>query len=108
MKFTIDPKAAARIKTEAFKKEYNPQIRIGIRGGGCTGFSYLFEWYQDPAPEEYHVFEVDGASVIIDPKSMKYLNGTMLIFTSSLMGSGFELVNPNSKGTCGCGESVKF
>jgi iron-sulfur cluster assembly protein len=88
-------------------------LRVGLRGGGCDGFSYLFEW-ADKAPEARdHVFDhtaPDGTPVriYIDKKSMLYLNGTTLNFVTGLMGHGFKFENPNVKGSCGCGESVQF
>jgi iron-sulfur cluster assembly protein len=85
-------------------------LRIGIRGGGCTGFGYLFEWCDgEPRPTD-KVFEFDEGRVklVCDPKSLLYLDGTMLDFVTSIMGHGFKFVNPNVKGTCGCGESVQF
>ena len=84
-------------------------LRIGIRGGGCTGFAYLFEWADTPPAPTDKVFEVgEGVRIIVDPKSMVYLDGTELDFVSNIMGYGFKFNNPNTKGACGCGESVQF
>jgi len=97
-------------------------IRIGLRGGGCDGFSYVFEWADKPAGKHDHVLEfVDPAAktvggdgpgetvrMFIDKKSMLYLKGTTLNFVTGLMGHGFKFENPNVKGSCGCGESVQF
>ena len=88
-------------------------IRVGLRGGGCTGFSYVFEWADKAAGKHDHVLEFpDGAGGIvrmfIDKKSMLYLKGTTLNFVTGLMGHGFKFENPNVKGSCGCGESVQF
>ena len=83
-------------------------IRIGLRGGGCTGFSYMFEWDDNEPKERDQVIERDGVRVFVDPKSMLYLQGTELDFVRSIMGYGFKFNNPNVKGTCGCGESVQF
>jgi len=82
-------------------------IRIGIRGGGCTGFSYVFEWADAPRPTD-KVFVAFGVSVIVDPKSFVYLSGMQLDFVRGMMGHGFKFNNPNAKGSCGCGESVQF
>ena len=95
-------------------------LRVGIRGGGCTGFGYLFEWC-DGAPratDRTFEFAVPGSAdsngpgtkikVFVDPKSLLYLDGTTLDWVTSVMGHGFKFVNPNVKGTCGCGESVQF
>ncbi len=84
-------------------------LRIGIRGGGCTGFSYLFEWADQPAKPTDRVFTVaEGIDLFIDPKSYLYLKGMELDFVTSMMGYGFKFNNPNAKGACGCGESVQF
>lgn len=83
-------------------------IRVGIRGGGCTGFSYMFEWDDGEPKKTDKVFEQHGVKLFIDPKSFVYLRGTELDFVSSMMGHGFKFNNPNVKGECGCGESVQF
>src|SRR5437588_12884110 len=85
-------------------------LRVGLRGGGCDGFSYVFEWADKPAdPKRDHVLDfANEVKVFIDKKSMLYLAGTTLDFVTGLMGHGFKFENPNVKGSCGCGESVQF
>jgi iron-sulfur cluster assembly protein len=103
MGITITEKAAAEIKKQAAKRgKPESALRVGIRGGGCTGYAYLFEW------ADGETFEKDGIRVLIDPKSLVYLDGTELDFVTSLMGYGFKFNNPNVKSACGCGESVQF
>ena len=105
----ITDTAATEIKKIGAKREKAPKgLRVGIRGGGCTGFSYLFEWSDTEARPEDQVFEKDGVKVFVDPKSMKFLDGMTLDFVTSMMGHGFKFENPNVKSTCGCGESVQF
>jgi iron-sulfur cluster assembly protein len=82
-------------------------IRVGIRGGGCTGFSYVFEWADQVRPTD-KLFEAHGVKVVVDPKSLVYLGGMQLDFVRGMMGHGFKFNNPNAKGACGCGESVQF
>ena len=82
-------------------------IRVGIRGGGCTGFTYVFEWADEPRPPD-KVFSAHGVTVVTDPKSFVYLRGMELDFVKGMMGHGFKFNNPNAKGACGCGESVQF
>ena len=82
-------------------------IRVGIRGGGCTGFSYVFEWADQAKPTD-KVFHAHGVTVVTDPKSFVYLAGMQLDFVRGMMGHGFKFNNPNAKGSCGCGESVQF
>ena len=82
-------------------------IRIGVRGGGCTGFTYVFEWAEQVRPTD-KVFSAYGVSIVVDPKSLVYLGGMQLDFVRGMMGHGFKFNNPNAKGACGCGESVQF
>ncbi len=106
---TITESAAKEIARQRDKRGTSEAlIRIGIRGGGCTGFSYLFEW-EDGAPRETdYVINEYGVTVVVDPKSLVYFQGTELDFVTSMMGHGFKFNNPNAKGSCGCGESVQF
>lgn len=79
-------------------------LRLGVRGGGCSGFTYVIEWTATPT-EKDEVIERDGARVFVDPKSAPLLLGTVVDFKKSLMQSRFELRNPNAKSSCGCGDS---
>ena len=85
---------------------------MGIRGGGCTGFSYFFEWSDaDPRPEDKvlaHDEDGQPVRVFVDPKSYVFLEGSTLDYATTLMARGFKWVNPNAKGSCGCGETVQF
>lgn len=85
----------------------NAMIRIGVRGGGCTGFTYVFEWADEVRAKD-QVFSAYGVSIVVDPKSLVYLGGMTLDFVRGMMGHGFKFNNPNAKGSCGCGESVNF
>jgi len=78
-------------------------LRVKVIGGGCSGLQYRME--VDAAKERDKVFERGGARLIVDKKSFLYLNGSELDYTEELMASGFRLVNPNVKRSCGCGES---
>ena len=111
MAVEVTERAIAEIKKASGTRAQMPKgLRVGIRGGGCTGFSYLFEWSDsEPRPEDKVLsFEEGRVRVFIDPKSFVYLDGSILEFSTSLMGRGFKFVNPKVKGTCGCGESVSF
>ena len=79
-------------------------LRVGVKGGGCSGFSYTLG-FDDHVGEVDQVTEVDGVRVICDPKSFLYLSGTEIDFEDNLMGRGFKFGNPNASKTCGCGES---
>ena len=111
MSVEVSPRAVAEIKKASVGRAAPPKgLRVGIRGGGCTGFSYLFEWSDaEPRPEDKVLAFEDGAvRVFVDPKSYLFLDGSTLDFATTLMARGFKWVNPNVKGTCGCGESVQF
>lgn len=110
---TASPRAIAEVKRLRDKRIAEGKtaegLRIGIRGGGCTGYSYLFEWADKPPSTHDKVFDFgDGVRLFIDPKSLVFLKGTELDFVTSMMGYGFKFNNPNTKGACGCGESVQF
>jgi iron-sulfur cluster assembly protein len=82
----------------------NTALRVGVKGGGCSGFSYTLG-FDDQLSETDQVEEIDGVKVVCDPKSFLYLNGTQIDFEDNLMGRGFKFGNPNAAKTCGCGES---
>lgn len=79
-------------------------LRVGVKGGGCSGFSYTLG-FDDQQKATDQVTEIDGVRMLCDPKSFLYLNGTEVDFEESLMGRGFKFTNPNASKSCGCGES---
>lgn len=102
---TVTDGAADKIRT-LLEKEGSPAhgLRVAVRGGGCSGFQYHLEFEETPG-EMDQVVESNGVRVFVDPKSSLYLNGVVLNFDDGLMGSGFQIENPNARTTCGCGES---
>ena len=100
--------SAARVIRKQLDKNQKPGggLRIAVKAGGCSGYSYTFAW-DTAARETYLVFEgADGAKVFVDPRSLKLLDGTVLDFDEhNLMATSFTLKNPHAKSTCGCGES---
>ena len=102
--------AADEIKRQRDKRGTpNSRIRVGVRGGGCTGFTYVFEWADEVKPTDKEFKGPDGdIGIVVDPKSLVYLGGMTLDFVRGMMGHGFKFNNPNAKGSCGCGESVQF
>lgn len=80
------------------------RLRIGVKGGGCSGFSYLLDLTETQKDTD-EVFEQHGIKVIVDPKSLLYLNGTTVDFKDEIMGRGFVFQNPNATSSCGCGSS---
>lgn len=103
--FGITDAAAVRIRKLRDERQ-TPEagLRVAVRGGGCSGLSYLIEWAEAPR-ERDKIFEKDGVRVFVDPKSYLYLAGSQLGYEETLMASGFRLENPNVKTACGCGES---
>ena len=80
-------------------------VRLGIRGGGCSGFSYVIQFEDDPPRERDSVFEFGGVRFYVDKKSLVYLAGSTLDYEKSLMFQGFKFRNPNEATSCGCGHS---
>uniref|UniRef100_A0A832M408 Iron-sulfur cluster assembly accessory protein n=1 Tax=Oscillatoriales cyanobacterium SpSt-402 TaxID=2282168 RepID=A0A832M408_9CYAN len=81
-------------------------LRVGVRGGGCSGMSYTMN-FEDPSniQETDEVYDYEGFKVVCDPKSMLYLYGLVLDYSDALIGGGFQFTNPNANQTCGCGKS---
>jgi len=80
-------------------------IRLGIKGGGCNGFSYVVEFEDNPPRSRDRSFEVEGVRVIVDRKSLIYLMGSVLDFEKTMMKQGFKFKNPNEASSCSCGTS---
>jgi iron-sulfur cluster assembly protein len=101
---------AAKVMRAQLDKRGTPQaaIRFGIRGGGCTGYSYMFR-FEDAGPRpKDHVIDAHGVKVYVDPKSMVLVKGTEIDFETGIRGHGFRFQNPNVDSSCGCGESISF
>lgn len=79
-------------------------LRLGVRGGGCSGLSYVMDFAEEPEKTD-KVLDYDGLRVFIDPKSFLFLNGIELDFNSGITNHGFQFRNPNAKSSCGCGLS---
>ena len=102
----VTPSAAQEVR-RLIEKEQKPNLglRIGVKGGGCSGLTYVLA-VEDATPKQYDsVFEQEGLKILVDAKSHLYLDGTTLDFKSGLMGGGFEFQNPLAKKSCGCGTS---
>lgn len=80
-------------------------LRVAVKAGGCSGLSYVFDWDAAPKDNDLIVEGSDGARVFVDPKSLKFLDGTTVDYDTALLSKGFLLENPKAKGTCGCGVS---
>lgn len=79
-------------------------LRVGVRGGGCSGNSYFMEFCEAPEAGD-EVVRAHGVTLVVDPKSALLLSGTVIDYVSGLMGSGFKFNNPNVRHSCACGES---
>ncbi|MFQ5961129.1 MAG: HesB/IscA family protein [Candidatus Methylomirabilales bacterium] len=98
--------AAAKLKDLMTKEGVEGQgLRVRVRGGGCSGYEYQLAF--DTPKEGDQVFEEGGVKVVVDPKSLLFLAGTEIDFQDGLTGTGFAIKNPNSKGSCGCGQSFQ-
>jgi iron-sulfur cluster assembly protein len=108
---TVTPQAVDAIARQKQKRGTpDASLRLGIRGGGCSGFSYVIEFHDGAPHARDRVFDYtasDGTAVrvVVDPKSLIYLAGTALEWQQTLMQQGFKFSNPNEKAGCGCGHS---
>ena len=101
----ITESAAARLRAMAAERRTPAGgLRFGVKGGGCSGLSYVVDWAEAPAAGD-EVFERDGGRVFVDPRSAPFVAGTVVDWKRSLMQSGFVYQNPQAKSGCGCGES---
>lgn len=103
---SISEIAAEQVKLQ-LEKRSTPEsyLRLGIKGGGCSGFSYVLRFEDDPPKDKDLVFDQHGVKIVVDKKSIVYLNGATLDWEKTLMKQGFKFVNPNEKSSCGCGHS---
>ena len=103
---SLTPAAVKQIKYIISKKgNLHSGFRIGVKGGGCSGYSYVLKLESEPRENDI-ITEFEGVSLYIDQKSAQYLKGTTLDYSiKNLMGGGFQFNNPNVKRTCGCGSS---
>ena len=102
---SLTPNAIAKVK--GIMAQQNPVpagLRVGVVGGGCSGFSYSLQ-FDTSAGMMDKVFDMDGLKVFVDATSIMYLNGCRVDYVETLEGAGFKFENPNVKSTCGCGSS---
>ncbi|MDY0055362.1 MAG: iron-sulfur cluster assembly protein IscA [Methyloversatilis sp.] len=104
MGVSLSEKAAKHVANYIAKRGRGVGLRLGVRTSGCSGMAYKLEFADDFAADDL-VFESHGVKVLIDPKSLPYLEGTELDFVREGLNEGFKFNNPNVKDECGCGES---
>lgn len=102
---TVTPAAVARVKALLDKRgKPSAGVRVGVRTRGCSGLSYTLEYADAKGPGD-EAIEVEGVTILIDPKASMFVFGTEMDFVEDKLTSGFVFRNPNEKGRCGCGES---
>ena len=104
MAITLTEAAANRVKSFMENRGKGVGLRLGVRTTGCSGMAYVLEFADEIAATD-HVFEDHGVKVLVDPKSLVYIDGTELDFAREGLNEGFKFKNPNVKDECGCGES---
>ena len=104
MAVTLTEKAATHVQNFLAKRGRGVGLRVGVRTSGCSGLAYKLEYVDEIAPEDI-VFENHGVKLLIDPKSLAYIDGTELDYVREGLNEGFKFNNPNEKDRCGCGES---
>ncbi|HEX4333920.1 MAG TPA: iron-sulfur cluster assembly protein IscA [Usitatibacter sp.] len=104
MAVTLTERAADHVQRYIEKRGRGVGLRVGVRTTGCSGLAYKLE-FADEVHAEDSTFESNGVRVLIDPKSLAYLDGTELDFVRDGLNEGFKFNNPNEKDRCGCGES---
>lgn len=108
MAITLTERAAAEIKLiiqQQSLPEADTRLRVGVKGGGCSGFSYMLDLTEEPKSEMDEEMESHGVKILVDMKSNLYLDGVEIDFKDEVMGKGFVFKNPNATSTCGCGSS---
>ena len=102
---TLTENAAIKVKELIEGRPHTTEgLRVGVRGGGCSGFSYFLEFAEEAKETDRHL-DSFGVKLLVDQKSYLYLMGTEVDYVDGLEGAGFKFQNPNARRTCGCGES---
>ncbi len=104
MAISMTESACQHIKKQLAKRGKGCGVRLGVKTAGCSGLSYVFEFVDEKAPDDIEFVSGD-VSLLVDPKSLVYLDGTELDFVKEGLNEGFSFNNPNMKNACGCGES---
>ncbi|MGA0570979.1 iron-sulfur cluster assembly protein IscA [Variovorax sp. VNK109] len=107
MAVTLTEAAARHVTRYLSKRGKGVGVRLGVKTTGCSGLAYKLEYVDEAAPEDT-VFEDQGVKVLVDPKSLSYIDGTQLDFVREGLNEGFRFNNPNERDRCGCGESFRI
>ena len=103
----VSERAARRIGEILKKEPPGSMLRVSVEGGGCSGFQYKFDVERDIADDDL-IIDRNGAVVLIDPLSLKYMDGAEIDFVDDLIGASFKVANPNATASCGCGTSFSI
>lgn len=106
MSITLTESAARHVSKYLSERGKGVGVRLGVKTTGCSGLAYKLEYADDVAPED-QVFESRGVKILVDPRSLSYLDGTELDFVREGLQQGFKFSNPNERDRCGCGESFR-
>lgn len=106
MSVTLSETAAKHVNRYLAKRAKGLGVRLGVKTTGCSGLAYKLEYVDEQMPEDV-VFEDRGIKVLVDPKSLPYIEGTTLDYTREGLNEGFKFMNPNERDRCGCGESFR-
>jgi len=104
MAITLTENAASHVAKQLVDRGKGVGIRVGVTTTGCSGMAYVLEFVDQPEDSD-SVFEDHGIKIVVDPKSLVYIDGTEMDFVKTGVNEGFQFHNPNVKGECGCGES---
>jgi iron-sulfur cluster insertion protein len=105
--FSVTPSAAKQIAFLAAKEPKPVMMRVAVLGGGCSGFQYNFS-FEEGKNDDDLLIERDGAAVVVDSTSLELLKGSELDFVQEMVGSAFQVKNPNATSSCGCGNSFSL
>ncbi|CUA97167.1 iron-sulfur cluster assembly protein IscA [Thiomonas bhubaneswarensis] len=106
MSVTLTERAAQQVQRHLAKRGAGIGVRLGVKTTGCSGMAYKLE-FVDQAADEDLTFESHGVKILVDPKSLAYVDGTELDFVRQGLNEGFQFNNPNERDRCGCGESFR-
>ena len=104
MAITMTDTAIEHVRQQLEQRGEGVGIRVGVKTTGCSGMAYVLEFVDDVEVSD-EVFEFQGVKLVVDPKSLVYIDGTQMDFVKEGLNEGFEFKNPNAAGECGCGES---
>ena len=107
MAVTLTEAAARHVTKYLSKRGKGVGVRLGVKTTGCSGLAYKLEYVDDVAPEDA-LFEQHGVKLMVDPKSLAYIDGTELDYVREGLNEGFRFSNPNERDSCGCGESFRI